>query len=143
MPKSITDKRIFYKLNKAQRLLLKYVNRDYANKLGVPVAQIAALFYLINNTGCLLRDLTDTLPQNKSATTTLVERMAKNGLIEMKKSATDGRATQIFITDKGRDICQKARPILAEHNRDLLEPFSDADIDVIHRFLDTIIDRYR
>ncbi len=139
----IPDNRLFYKLNLAQRILLKYVDREFSNRLGVTAAQIAALFYLEKHDGCLFKDLSGVLLQNKSAITTLVERMQKNGLIEKKKSETDGRASHIYLTDKGRDISEKVRPLVSQYNRELLERFSDAEIEVIHRFFDTIIATYR
>ena len=138
-----TDRRLFYKLNLSQRLLLKYVDREITQKLGVPVAQIAALFYLMKHDGCLFKDLSDVLLQNKSATTTLVERMEKNGLIVKRKSPQDGRASNIYLTAKGRDISRQARPLVAEYNQDLLQRFSDTEIEIVHRFLDTIIENYR
>jgi len=138
-----TDKRIFYKLNTAHRLLLKYMDREVKNRLGVPVAQSAALLYLMKNDGCLIKDLNASLLQNKSATTTLIERMQKNGLIVKKESETDGRATHIFITDKGRQINKKARPLVAELSRGLLDRFTDDELEVVHNFLDTILENYR
>lgn len=141
--KIVTDKRIFYKLNMAQRLLLKYVDNENINQLGVPTAQIAALFYLLKHDGCLFKDLSKILSQNKSATTTLVERMEKNGLIIKKKSQSDGRASHLFLTDKGRDISEKAKPRVVELNHRLLGPFTDDEIKIVHRFLDSIIENYR
>ncbi len=140
---TIADKRLFYKLNISQRLLLKYVDREITNKLGIPVIQTAALFYLLKHDGCLFKDLSDVLFQNKSAITTLVERMEKNGLIVKKSSETDGRASHIFLTDKGRDINKQAQLIVAEYNSKLLNQFTVSEIEVIHRFLDTIIANYR
>ena len=137
------DKRLFYKLNMAQRLLLKYVDSEFTKRLGVPSVQAAALFYLMKYDGCLSKALSDVLMQNKSATTTLIERMEKNGLVEKTPSETDGRAWNICLTDKGRSIAREAKPLVAEYNRSLMKHFSDADIEVIHRFLDTIIKTYR
>ena len=136
------DKRLFYKLNMAQRLLLKYVDRELTKRLGVPSVQVAALFYLMKHDGCLLKELSGVLMQNKSAMTTLVERMERNGLVEKKPSETDGRAANIFLTGKGQSIAGEAKPLVAEYNRCLMKHFSDADIEVIHRFLDTIIETY-
>lgn len=139
---AVNDRRLFYKLNIAQRLLLKYANREMINKLDVPVTHIAALFYLLQHDGCLLKDLSAVLFQNKSATTTLVERMIKNGLIYKTHSEDDGRASQIFLTDKGRDIAQQARPVVTEYNKELVDKFTDSELEVIHRFLDTVIENY-
>lgn len=139
---SVNDKRLFYKLNIAQRILLKYVNREMTNKLGVPVIHIAALFYLLQNDGCLQKDLSTVLFQNKSATTTLVERMMKNDLIYKTNSEDDGRASNIYLTDKGRSIAKQAPPIVAEYNKKLMDKFTASEIKVVHKFLDTIIENY-
>jgi len=141
--KIVTDKRLFYKLNMAQRLVLKYVDRETTNHLGVSVTQASALFYLIKNDGCRLNDLSTFLMQNKSAITTLVERMEKNDLIVRKKSKTDGRASNLFLTDKGRKLGRKALPKVKELNQELIKEFSDIEIEIINRFLDRIITNYR
>lgn len=136
------DKRLFYKFNISQRVLLKFVNREMTKKLGVPAIHIAVVFYLLKHDGCLSKDLSQVLFQNKSATTTLVERMIKNGLITKASSPTDGRASHIFLTDKGRDIGERAQPMVNEFNNELLDHFAPSEIEVIHRFLDTIIEKY-
>lgn len=140
--KNIIDKRIFYKLTISQRLLTKSLDKDTVAKLGVPVNQIAALLYISKNDGCLYKDLSRVLFQNKSATTTLVERMLKNGLIVKNSSETDGRATHIFLTEKGREISKKAGPLISKYNKKLMNDFDDAEIETIHKFLDYIIQEY-
>jgi len=139
---SVKNKRLFYKFNIAQRILFKYVNREMINRLGIPVTHLAALFYLLQHDGCLQKDLTAVLFQNKSATTTLVDRMIKNGLIYKTDSEDDGRASHIYLTDKGRSIAKQAPPIVAEYNKKLLDQFTASEIEVIHKFLDTIIENY-
>ncbi len=139
---NILDGRLFYKLNMCQRGLLKHVDKETMNRFGVPVTQVAALFHLLKNNGCLLKDLCSALPQNKSATTTLVTRMEKNGLIVKKQSKTDGRAFNLSLTDKGCEIGKQALPMMKEFNHGLLAPFSNSESEVIHRFLDTIIKDY-
>lgn len=133
------DKRLFYKITLAQRLLLKFIDRETTNRFGVSVTQTTVLFYLMKNDGCQLNDLSTILMQNKSAITTLVERMKKNDLIVRKKSKTDGRASNLFLTDKGRDIGRRALPAIKKCNQELLKSFTDTEAETIHRFLDTII----
>lgn len=141
--KTGTDKRLFYKLNVAQRLLLKYADRKSRRALGVSITQTGALFYLMKNDGCLFKDLSEILMQNKSAITTLVERMEKNGLIIKKKSEIDGRASNIFLTDKGRDISKNALSLMADFNHGILDKFTKDEVVIIHRFLDTIMEDYK
>ncbi len=143
MPDKTPDKRLFYKLNTSHRLLLKYVDREVRKRLGIPVAQSAALQYLVKNDGCLIKDLNSALLQNKSATTTLIERMVKNDLVVRRESETDGRATHVFLTDKGRQINKQVRPLIAELSQGLLDRFTEDEVAVVHKFLDTILENYR
>jgi len=69
--------------------------------------------------------------------------MERNGLIVKKNSETGGRALNLFLTDKGRDISNQAQHLMTEFNRGLLESFSKTEIEIIHGFLNTIIETYR
>lgn len=140
--KTIIDKRIFYKLTISQRLLMKHIDRETVEELGVSVNQIAALFYISKNDGCLFKDLSRVLFQNKSATTTLVERMIKNELIIKKSSETDKRAIHIFLTEKGRQISKKAKPLISSYNKKVTDVFDETEIETVHKFLDYIIENY-
>jgi DNA-binding MarR family transcriptional regulator len=136
------DKRLFFKMNLCQRLLTKYADREMLSALGVPIGQVGALFYLLGHDGCLLKDLSAELRQNKSAITTLSERLEKNGLIRKQVSETDGRAVHLYLTEAGRSTAEKALPLVKAFNQELMTHFNDHEIDTIHRFFDTIIDIY-
>ncbi|MCP3892681.1 MAG: winged helix-turn-helix transcriptional regulator [Desulfobulbaceae bacterium] len=122
---------------------MNHVDRELKNKLGVTATQVAALLYLKKNDGCFLVDLSRELLQNKSAITTLVERMAKNELLEKVPSAQDRRASQLFLTPKGRQICDEALPFAQKYNNGLSEDLSPRELDTIDTFLDGIIGQYK
>lgn len=140
--KKIKDRRLFYKINLSQRILTKHVDREIRQKLGISTIQAAVLFYLIENDGCHFKDLSSVLLQAKSAITTLVLRMKKNGLIIIKQSEHDKRASNIYLTDKGRELGKEATPLVKGLNQTLLDDFSREESDIIHRFLDKIISDY-
>ena len=50
--------------------------------------------------------------------------------------------SQIYLTDKGRSIAKQAPPIVAEYNKKLMDKFTASEIEVVHKFLDTIIEDY-
>lgn len=133
---------LFFKLNLAQRTLMKWVDREMLEKVGGSATQIAALFYLLENDGCLLVDLSRELLQNKSAITTLVERMEKNLLLTKVPSLTDKRAFQLFLTAKGKEMGQMALPFVAVYNNQLSDGFDNNELTVITRFLDNVISRF-
>ncbi|MBU0991981.1 MAG: MarR family winged helix-turn-helix transcriptional regulator [Proteobacteria bacterium] len=134
--------RLFYKFNISHRILFKWIDRETLKRYGVSSTQLAALFYLLNRDGCQLKELSEELFQNKSAITTLVERMEKNDLLRKKSSETDGRAFQLFITPKGKAIGNEALGLLSGFNAALTEGFSSKEVETINRFFDTIIDNF-
>lgn len=142
MTEIVADYMLFFKLNLSQRILLKWSDRELTSQVGATTTQIAAIFYLMGNDGCQLVDLSRELLQNKSAITTLVERMVKNDLIIKSPSSTDGRASHLFLTDKGRNIGKKAMPYVLEYNRELVKGFSRTETEVINRFFNSIIQRF-
>ncbi|NTW76221.1 MAG: winged helix-turn-helix transcriptional regulator [Syntrophaceae bacterium] len=111
-------------------------------KVGGSATQIAALFYLLENDGCLLVDLSRELLQQKSAITTLVERMEKNRLLRKVPSPTDKRASQLYLTNKGKEMGQMALPFITVYNTELSADFNEKELSVIVRFLDCVISRF-
>ncbi len=142
MPEPSTSMQIFSRLNLSQRILVKWVDREMTKLVGATITQIAAIFYLMENDGCQLVDLSRELLQNKSAISTLVERMIKNDFITRTPSRTDGRASQLYLTEKGRLIGNRALPYVMEYDKELVKNFSAEEIRVINRFLNSIIQRF-
>lgn len=142
MKKLAHSHQILFKLNLAQRTLMKWIDREMQEKIGGTATQIAALFYLMENDGCLLVDLSRELLQNKSAITTLVERMEKNSLLKKVPSPIDKRASQLFITPEGRNLGMKALPFVTAYDRSLADGFTQEELTVVARFLDAIISRF-
>lgn len=137
-----TDRRLFFKINRVQKVLFKFVEKELREQLGVTPVQLGVLFYLQNNNGCLLKDVSEELDQNNSAVTTLVERMEKNGLLLKQVSETDGRAFQIFSTHKGAEIAEKGLPVIREFNSMLTEDMSETELNTLHHFLDRALSRF-
>lgn len=142
MKENTPNHQFLFRLNLAQRTLMKWIDRELQEKIGGSATQIAALFYLLENDGCLLVDLSRELLQNKSAITTLVERMIKNCLLTKVPSPTDKRASQLFLTSRGRELGLKALPFVTAYDQGLADGFSLDELAVITRFLDEIISRY-
>lgn len=137
------DRRLFFKLNLAQRLLLKHLDQVMIQRAGAPTPQVTALFYLRKNEGCMLKDLSEALHQNKSAITTLVERLEKNELVFRKASDVDGRASYLFLTEKGKAACDEAIRVVKEHNSIMASQFNEEEMEVVHNFLDKLIALYK
>jgi DNA-binding MarR family transcriptional regulator len=139
---NVTSQQLFFRLNLAQRVLMKSVDKEIQEKIGVSATQVAALMYLIQHDGCLLVDLSRELLQTKSAITTLVERMERNGFIQKMPSLKDKRASQLFLASKGKDKLKQALPLVASYNQSIMELFRPDELEIVLRFLNIIIDKF-
>lgn len=135
----MTDKRLFFKYNRSQHLLYTRMEQGCMAELGITPIQLGAIFYLLKNDGCLQKDLARGLHLNKPAITGLMARMERAGLIERKGCSRDGRASRTFFTDKAKDLAAKAFPLLEKLNEAITQGFSEEEIEVIHRFFDSVI----
>jgi MarR family transcriptional regulator, organic hydroperoxide resistance regulator len=135
------DRRLFYKLNRAHHLLYHNVEKELVAELGITPIQLGAIFFLAGHDGCLQKELALGLHLNNPAVTGLASRLEKAGIIRKQASTRDARAIHIFLTDRAKQLGEKALPLLSVLNKHLTEGFTPAEIDVIHRFLDNIITR--
>ena len=84
------------------------VYRDFAGELlaplGLHLGQNRLLQELWGSDGLSPSELSGRLEARLSTVTRMVERMEKTGFVERRPSPTDARATQVFLTDRGRDV---------------------------------------
>lgn len=134
--------RLFHMMTLAQHRLLKTTDTAFGEALGISTPQLGVLFVLEKQRGVLLKDLSDALGINKSATTALIDRMEGAGLVRRQPSAQDGRAVHLFATPEGIAKAAAARPLLARLNTRLTEGFSEREIATVDRFLHSILARF-
>jgi len=134
--------RLFFLMSLAQHRLKKSADSSFKAAFGISMTQLGVLFFLEERPGAMLKDLGEELGVNASAITALVDRMGEAGLVQRKPSATDERAQRLFATAIGIKIAIAARPILARLNAQLLQGFSEPEIEVVDRFLNSIVERF-
>lgn len=133
------DKRLFYLMNTAQHRMFKFADVETEKRIGLSVTKSAALMFIAKNEGCLQKALSDATGLNQSAVTGLVGRMVKNELIERKACAEDGRASRLYLSQRGRDKLPEIFPLVGELNDKLTADFSAAEIDIVTKFLNKVI----
>jgi len=137
----IRDRRLLFLLNRAQRTVMAYAGAGLDAHLGISVAHLTALMYVAKHDGCSMTELADLLDLNKSAVTGLVQRMERAGTLRRVPNPEDGRGSLLHVTPKGEALKDRARPLLRRLNGELTEGFTDAEIDVVLRYLNAIVFR--
>lgn len=106
---------------------------------GLYPGQPKILEYLIENDGCIARDICQGCVLDKSTMTSLLARMEKQGLIMRKESAGDRRAQHIYMTRKGREVAETIKAACIRIDEAALAGIPQADREVFLLTLKQII----
>ncbi|CAN7464009.1 MarR family winged helix-turn-helix transcriptional regulator [Bradyrhizobium sp. LjRoot220] len=128
------DRRLVFLLNVAQRRLQRWVAAK-SDKNGVTAVQSGLLFILGQRDGALMGEAGAALDLGPPGISGLVDRMTAAGLIKRRADSDDGRAWRLWLTPAGRAALAQSKAGLAEINARLAEGFTDAEIDVVARWL--------
>jgi DNA-binding MarR family transcriptional regulator len=125
------DRRLIFLLNVAQRRLQRWL----AGQGGVTAAQSGLLFVLGRRDGVLIGEAGAALDLGMPGISGLVDRMIEAGLIEKRADPNDGRAWRLWLTPSGRKALVRAKARVADMNIRLTDGFTDAEIDIVARWL--------
>ncbi len=119
----------------------------YLKSGAVTVPQVWALEYISHQKDCQMKDLAGCMCIKFSATTGLVDRLVKQGLVKRIRSERDRRAVYIGVTDKGQkiiaDVYKQKRKGLVELFKRLSAQERFAYIKLVERSLCRIFHRHR
>lgn len=127
--------RLFHMIAQAKQNLFRSADRVFTGELDISGTQVVAMFAIQSSEGMQLKELGKQLQLKNSAITGLVSRMEESGLIERQPCAEDGRANRLYLSSKGREGLERARPLLATINDQLTQGFTAAELAVVVRFL--------
>ncbi len=130
------DRRLIFLLNVAQRRVQRFVAREAPR--GVTATQAGLLFVLGRRDGVLLGEAGAALDLGMPGISGLVERAVEAGLIEKRADPDDGLAWRLWLKASGRRALSRARAGTAELNARLMEGFTDAEIDIVARWLASV-----
>jgi DNA-binding MarR family transcriptional regulator len=134
---AILDRRLIFLLNVAQRRLQRWLAAARPNG-GVTAAQSGLLFVLGRRDGVLMGEAGAALDLGMPGISGLSDRMMEAGLIEKRADPNDGRAWRLWLTASGRKALARSRAGVAELNARLTEGFSDAEIEIVARWLTSL-----
>lgn len=136
------DRRLFFLLHRADRALLARAGAGLDAALGVSVAQLTTIMYVSKHAGCSLTALAELLDLNKSAVTGLVQRMERAGTLRREPNPDDARGSRLYVTHRGEELRERARPLLRRFNAELTDGFTEREIEIVLRFLNAVVERY-
>jgi len=118
---------------------------DYLSRYGISMGQSYILCALLEEDGSSLTWVGQRANLESSTLTTMVDRLERDRLVERRPSTEDRRTTQLYITDKGKEIGNIIYEEACRHNeaiRGALGDCSDAWYEIVQRLGRFIADGY-
>jgi DNA-binding MarR family transcriptional regulator len=116
------------------RAVNKYYNAFLNKDLGLSISQIAILTALDTNGGVMhpseIARITYTERNNIS---TLVARMSEEGLVRTERDSEDKRLVNVSLTEKGKQVFEKAKPIVHKAVERLVTALSEDNAYLFER----------
>jgi DNA-binding MarR family transcriptional regulator len=109
---------------------------------GVTAAQSGLLFILGQRDGVLMGEAGAALDLGPARHQRAGDRMTAANLIKRRADPDDGRAWRLWLTPAGRAALAQSKAGLVEVNARLTEGFSEAEIDVVARWLASLQTRF-
>ncbi|WFU18160.1 MarR family winged helix-turn-helix transcriptional regulator [Bradyrhizobium sp. CB3481] len=135
------EHRLVFLLNVAQRRLQRWMAARRQNS-GVTSTQAGLLFILGKRDGVLMGEAGAALDLGAPGISGLVDRMTAANLITRRADPDDGRAWRLWLTPAGRAAMAESKAGLVEVNARLTDGFSDAEVDLVARWLTTMQTRF-
>ena len=128
------EHRLVFLLNVAQRRLQRWIAAQNQQS-GVTAVQSGLLFVLGLRDGVLMGEAGAALDLGPPGISGLVDRMTAANLIRRRADPDDGRAWRLWLTPAGSAALAQSKAGLAEVNARLTHGFTEAEIDVVARWL--------
>ena len=135
------EHRLVFLLSVAQRRLQRWIAAQ-TERNGVTSAQAGLLFVLVQRDGVLMGEAGAALDLGPSGISGLVDRMTAASLIKRRADPDDGRAWRLWLTPTGRAALAQSKAGLAEINARLTDGFTEAEIDIVARWLTSLQSKF-
>jgi MarR family 2-MHQ and catechol resistance regulon transcriptional repressor len=125
----------------------QFRDRDRICCHDISVTQCHALEALVEHGPMRLSELTERLFLDKSTTSRVIGTLVKKGYVEQRPDTTDGRATALHPTARGRRLCERITDGLVQQQKQLLQDLDpeirEGVVNVIRRLAHAADSRFR
>lgn len=119
-----------------QVMRLHYKRTHYLlDKSGVYPGQPPLLFSLYHKNGQSQKDLACKLNIKPATMTVMIKRMEKAELIKRKGDSKDQRISRVYITEKGKEVCESVKVIIDQIQDECLSNFTKEEEVLLRRLL--------
>jgi len=110
------------------------------DKIGMYPGQPFLLFALLHLDGQSQKDLAGKLNIKAPTMATMVKRMEKSGLVERRQDGQDQRISRVYLTEKGKAVCEQLIEIKKNIDAETFHNFTEEEQILLRRLLMQIRD---
>ena len=132
----------WYAMLQANTRLTERINAELEAEAGLPLSwfEVLAKLSWAPESCARMGALADDLLLSRGGATRLIARMEEAGLVRREIPPHDRRATYAHVTDKGREVLERAAPIhMAKVDKYFHAPLTDEEIDVLARAMGKVL----
>jgi DNA-binding MarR family transcriptional regulator len=118
--------------------LLRRSFDERARKMGVTRPQWQVLSVLLRHEGIKQGGLAELLEVEPITAARMIDRLQEAGFVERRSDPGDRRAWRIFITDKGRDLVDRIRPLGVQTTDIAYEGIDERDLQHLQATLERV-----
>jgi len=107
--------RAFILFVQTARSVLKYSDADLYRKARLSTIKLIVLRVLASNNGVMMpSEIAEWTQTERHNITALINRMRQDGLVTAERNSSNKRLVNITLTDKGREVLNRAMPVAKE-----------------------------
>lgn len=115
-------------------------NHSLLENTGMYPGQPPFIFALKKKDGQSQKELGESLGVKPSTITVMAQRLEKNGIVERRQDENDQRKSRIFLTDKGKELCQELERIHSQITDECFKGLTTDEKVIFRRLLMQIRD---
>jgi len=119
------------------RVIKLHYNRAHSllEKIGLYPGQPFLLLALFHQDGQSQKELGEKLRVKASTITVMIRRLEKANIVERKQDEIDQRISRVYLTEKGKQVCEKVNENLFQVEQECFRNFTNEEKLLLRRLL--------
>jgi DNA-binding MarR family transcriptional regulator len=131
----VEDRFIFLISKVYQKLIINLQKSLSERGIEVTPVQVMLLFFLQQNNGLSLTQISQGLMLENPTVTGLIDRLEKSGYVKRSDHPKDRRVYLVHLTEKGKKVAKRALPIVKRLNEQIKAGYSRGEIEDFKKVL--------
>jgi MarR family transcriptional regulator for hemolysin len=141
-PAPVGNRPLVYQVNLAARTTRALLDERLAGQ-GITFSTWVSLIALATRGPLIQRDLAGIVDVEGPTMVRRLDQLEAAGLVQRSPSPGDRRATEVSLTEQGRELFERVRNAVRDTETELFEGLDEQDVEIAHRLLVQITERAR